>query len=203
MPPLTKFWLCALKDPSQQPSTLIPLLTEILELCASFTNPTGPDLSTKGNSTPQTHAFYTVSNLPGHLMMITGYPSQELNNAADRAYAERFLPTLFEHVKHVWLRQIEIDVAELPVSGDGVVVGISSGKGKEEKKGKGGWDVWKKTRQGAEGGDVVQGVRQGEDEEERFWVSVQCWDGEGAGLETRETERERGSVFYLRKLVGV
>ncbi|KIA75729.1 hypothetical protein HK57_00464 [Aspergillus ustus] len=215
MPPLTKFWLCTLKDKSQNVSTLTPLLSKILELCASFSNQAPKSSTTTGdesehNAGPhsQSHAFYTVTNLPGHLLMITGYPSQELNDAADSAYAAKFLPRLFERVQHVWLRQIEVDVSELPVRGERVVVSVSSaeeegsgsGNGVGEE-GKGGWDVWKRTRQGSEGGDGVQGARKGEDGLEKVWVHVNSWNGEGQ--RQQDGDQEGRSVFYLQKIVGV
>ncbi|KAL2849997.1 hypothetical protein BJX68DRAFT_266792 [Aspergillus pseudodeflectus] len=207
MPSLTKFWLFTLKDPSQDPSTLTPLLTEILELCSSFTNPHYNRTSSPENdNNAPTHAFYTIANKPSHMLMITGYPSQELNNEADKAYAEKFLPRLFEHVQHIWLRQIEVDIHELPVGGEGVVVSVDEGVGGEEdepvgerfKEGKGGWDVWKNTRQGSEGDDVVQGARKGEAVGERVWVHVRGWDGEE---EVGGPEFEGRSVLYSRKLV--
>ncbi|KAL2828098.1 hypothetical protein BJY01DRAFT_255487 [Aspergillus pseudoustus] len=200
MPPLTKFWLCTLKDKSPDVSTLTPLLSEILELCASFSNQS-PNPTTDEAPQSQTHAFYTVTNLPGHLLMITGYPSQALNDAADKAYAAKFLPRLFEHVQHVWLRQIELDVSELPIQGERAVVSVSSaeGSGSGIGEGKGGWDVWKKTRQGSEGGDGVQGARKGEDGLEKVWVHLKSWDGEGH----RDVDGEGSSAFYLKKIVGV
>ncbi|KAL3446500.1 hypothetical protein BJX65DRAFT_279224 [Aspergillus insuetus] len=205
MPPLTKFWLFTLKDHSQPASTLTPLLTEILDLCSSFTNPHYNATSAPENNTnAPTHAFYSITNKPNHMLMITGYPSQELNNEADKAYAEKYLPRLFEHVKHIWLRQIEVDITELPLGGEGVVVtvnkGIAGGDGVDfGGEGKGGWDVWKKTRQGSEGDDVVQGTRKGEAVGESVWVHVRGWNGEEEGVDGCEVEGR--SVFYLRKLV--
>jgi hypothetical protein len=206
MPPLTKFWLFTLKDPSQDPSALTPLLTEILDLCSSFTNPHYNATSASENDTnAPTHAFYTITNKPNHMLMITGYPSQELNNEADKAYAEKYLPRLFEHVQHIWLRQIEVDINELPLGGEGVVVSIEEGTSGGEGVdfggvGKGGWDVWKKTRQGSEGDDILQGARKGEVVGERVWVHVHGRDGEEEGVDGSEVEGR--SVFYLRKLVG-
>ncbi|KAL3494902.1 hypothetical protein BJX62DRAFT_233871 [Aspergillus germanicus] len=206
MPPLTKFWLFTLKDPSQPPSSLSPLLTEILDLCSSFTDPHyKPSSAPESSTNASTHAFYTITNKPGHMLMITGYPSQELNNEADKVYAEKYLPQLFEHVQHIWLRQIEVDIRELPLGGERVVVsvdeGIAGGEGVDfGGEGKGGWDVWKKTRQGSEGDDVVQGARKGESVGERVWVHVRGWSGEEEGVGGREAEGR--SVIYLRKLVG-
>ncbi|KAL2798903.1 hypothetical protein BJX66DRAFT_294372 [Aspergillus keveii] len=206
MPPLTKFWLFTLKDPSKSASTLKPLLTEILNFCSSFTNPHYNATSApENNKNAPTHAFYTITNKPNHMLMITGYPSQELNNEADKVYAEKYLPRLFEHVQHIWLRQIEVDIRELPLGGEGVVVsvdeGISGGEGSDfGGVGKGGWDVWKKTRQGSERDDVVQGARKGESVGERVWVHVRKWDGQEEGVDGSEVEGR--SVFYLSKLVG-
>ncbi|KAL2813520.1 hypothetical protein BJX63DRAFT_431868 [Aspergillus granulosus] len=196
MPPLTKFWLTTLKDLSQQPDTLTPLLTEILELCSSFTGAL-PLPATRRSQT--THAFFSVTNAPGHLMMITGFPSQELNNEVHEAYEAQFLSRFFAHAQHVWMRQIEVDIRELPIQGNKVVVNVSLGsKGdsaETEEEGKGGWDVLTKTRQEAEEGDVVQGEVEGE----RAWVSVKGWEGEGQ----RDINEEGRSVFHLQKIVGM
>ena len=65
--------------------------------------------------------------------MITGYPSVECNLAADKEYFEQgYMGTVFEYVDHEVLMQIEMSVTELPVEGEGVVLGIG-GEGKGEK----------------------------------------------------------------------
>jgi hypothetical protein len=175
-------------------------------LCSSFTNPHYNATSTpENNNNAPTHAFYTITNKPNHMLMITGYPSQELNNEADKAYAEKYLPRLFEHVQHIWLRQIGVDINELPLGGKGVAVTVDEGTSGGDRadlggEGKGGWDVWKKTRQGSEGDDVVQGSRKGEAGGESTWVHVRKWDDQDEKVDGSEGEGR--SVFYVRKLVG-
>ncbi|KAE8148354.1 hypothetical protein BDV25DRAFT_141877 [Aspergillus avenaceus] len=194
MPPITKLWLCTLKEgKSLTDPALTQLLADILTLCTSYTNP---------NTLSPMHAFYQVTNDPSHLFMITGYQCQELNTEADKAYAEKYLPRLFEYVRHQWLRQVEVDVREMPLDGDAVV--CCSGPGSDSDshcnsvegggKGVGGWDVWKMTQQGKQAG-VVQGVRGSEPVGERIWVQVSPWEGSERVGEEHET-------FYLRKIMS-
>ncbi|KAE8366607.1 hypothetical protein BDV27DRAFT_155747 [Aspergillus caelatus] len=87
MPPITKIWLSTLKTKdSIDPSEFTDLLCHILTHCSSYTNPdSNPKL-------PPMHAFFRSVESPDNLLMITGYPSQDMNNEADRTYAEAFLP---------------------------------------------------------------------------------------------------------------
>ncbi|KAL4890749.1 hypothetical protein BDV59DRAFT_183562 [Aspergillus ambiguus] len=195
MAPITKLWLCTIKDGKTitDPS-FIQLLTDILKLCTSYTNPDTPS--------PHMHAFYQVVNKPSHLLMITGYPSQELNTEADKVYAEKYLPRLFEYVQHHWLRQLEVDVRQFPLDGERVIVTCDSGPGsgpvEGPMRGLGGWDIWKMTQQGKHPG-IVQGVRRDEGIGERVWVQILPWDeGYGGGL---GREAEEGPL-YLRKIMS-
>ncbi|KAL4901701.1 hypothetical protein BDW74DRAFT_181419 [Aspergillus multicolor] len=195
MRPLTKLWLFKLRDgKSISDPPFMTLLSSILDLIASYTKPEP--------GAPSLHAFYEVTNRPAHLLMITGYPSQELNTAVDRVYSERFLGSLFEFVQHIWLRQIEVDLATAPLEAEGMVVTcgarpedgiVESGTG----KGIGGWDVWKKTQQGKQGGSVVQGVREHEDDAERTWVQIKPWNSND-----EEDISGADEVFYLREIIS-
>ncbi|KAJ5725927.1 uncharacterized protein N7483_007284 [Penicillium malachiteum] len=70
MPPMTKIWLSTLKDPSSISSPKFQqLITELLEFCASYTNPTAD------KSVPPMHVFFRNTKEPSQLFMITGYPS--------------------------------------------------------------------------------------------------------------------------------
>ncbi|THD00343.1 hypothetical protein EYZ11_000236 [Aspergillus tanneri] len=59
--------------------------SDVFSLCASYTNPE--------ISRPM-HALYQDTTDPTALLMITGYPSQELNTEADAQYAQLYLPRL-------------------------------------------------------------------------------------------------------------
>ncbi|PYH98012.1 hypothetical protein BO71DRAFT_395671 [Aspergillus ellipticus CBS 707.79] len=135
--PLIKLWHFTLL-PTTTPTdpSLIALLTEITTFCATYTNPTSSP------SAPETHAFYHDIQDPRKLVMITGYPTQEMNEEADRAYVEKYIGRMKELVKHEWLRQIELDVTSLGLGEDMVVA-----CGPEERE-VGGWDVWKGKPQG-------------------------------------------------------
>ncbi|KAE8139727.1 hypothetical protein BDV38DRAFT_280643 [Aspergillus pseudotamarii] len=93
MPPITKIWLSTLKNKDGIDSgEFTDLLSQILTHCSSYTNPdSNPELS------PMQAFFWNVEN-PDNLLMITGYPSQDMNNEADRTYAEAFLQTAWNCV---------------------------------------------------------------------------------------------------------
>ncbi|KAE8419645.1 hypothetical protein BDV36DRAFT_293990 [Aspergillus pseudocaelatus] len=144
MPPITKIWLSTLKSKeSIDPSEFTDLLCQILTHCSSYTNPdSNPKL-------PPMHALFRSVESPDNLLMITGYPSQDMNNEADRTYAEAFLPRMFEFVQHNWLKQLDLDVCSLPLGNDDLVLQIRdtpAGQGVDQVVG--GWDVWPETEQG-------------------------------------------------------
>lgn len=191
MPPITKFWHSTLKDgKSTESPDFAQILSEILELCSSYTNP--------DPASQQMHALYQDVNDPTQLLMISGYPSQELNTEADKVYAEKYLSRLFELVQHVWLKQLDIDVAMLPLD-DKVVV--TCGKSPSDwKNGKcpGGWDVWKKTRQASNNNDGAIDAETRDNPDDGVWVQVSAWD---EGVQNIATP-EDGRVFYLKKVIG-
>ncbi|KAJ5703876.1 hypothetical protein N7493_011014 [Penicillium malachiteum] len=179
MPPMTKIWLCTLKDPSSISSPKFQqLITELLEFCASYTNPTGD------NSALPMHSFFQDTREPSQLFMITGYPSQEMNTEADNIYAERYLPRMFELVQHKVLRQISVDVRTLPLRGDIVLtVGKNPDEWKDEKA-IGNWDYWPETR----------GIKI--EEADKVYVQVDAWNGESL----QSGNPVEGEVVYLRQI---
>lgn len=131
--------------------------------------------------------------------MITGYQSQELNTQADKVYAEKYLQKMFEHVQHVWLRQVDVDVSTLPIDRERVLV--TCGEAPVEQsgaKGVGGWDVWQQTQQAKHNENGAQGVREGKSGEEKVWVQVSAWDESG----DESAEPATGETFRLRKIMG-
>jgi hypothetical protein len=191
MPPITKFWHSTLKDDkSTNSSDFIQVLSEILELCSSYTNP--------DPASQQMHALYQDVNDQTQLLMITGYPSQELNAEADKVYAEKYLPRLFEHVQHVWLKQLDIDVTMLPLDDQLVVAFGKSPSDWKNGRCPGGWDVWKKTRQKLNHDNGARGVETFDNPDDGVWVQVSAWDKDAQNLATPED----GSVFYLKKVMG-
>jgi hypothetical protein len=155
MPPITKIWHCRLKaGHTVHPPSFIEVLTNILELCASYTNPD------QQASQPPMHVMYQNTSDPSQLVMITGYPSQELNTEADRQYAAKFLPKMFEHVQHVWLKQLDADITTFPLAGESVIT-LAYGREPEgwKKDGSsGGWDVFAQSEQARKNRDNVVGL---------------------------------------------
>ncbi|KAE8159772.1 hypothetical protein BDV40DRAFT_302911 [Aspergillus tamarii] len=144
MAPITKIWLSTLKTKDCiDSSEFTNLLSQILTHCSSYTNPdSDPEL-------PPMHAFFQSIDSPDYVLMITGYPSQEMNNEADRTYAEAFLDRMFGFVQHKWLKQLDLDVRSLPLANDNLVLQICdtpAGQGIDQVVG--GWDVWPETEQG-------------------------------------------------------
>jgi hypothetical protein len=175
MAPFTKFWLFALKDgitSTSQPFT--QLLAEIVEFCASYTNP--------GPGSPQMHAFYKASNAPSDILLITGFPSQELNDEAHEVFVEKFFARMFELVEHRSMKQVEVDVKEFPLDQERLAV-VTSGEKIAGLKGKGGWDVLQK----AEDKPTAEEV----------WVHVLPWDEE-----VENSSVGAGEMLYLEKIVG-
>ncbi|KAE8316580.1 hypothetical protein BDV41DRAFT_528555 [Aspergillus transmontanensis] len=142
MPPITKLWLSRLKAKDCiESSEFTELLSQILTHCSSYTNPeSNPEQ-------PPMHAFFHSVENPDQLLMITGYPSQEMNNAADGTYAKAFLPRMFELVQHRWLKQLDLDVCSLPLADDDLVLQFRDAPA-DLGADHGGWDVWPETEQG-------------------------------------------------------
>lgn len=192
MPPITKFWLSTLKNGKTTDSAeFIQLLSDILALCSSYSNP--------DPASPPMHALYQDINNPSQLVMITGYPSQELNTEADKVYAAKYLPKMFEHVEHVWLKQLDIDVTTLHLDDDKLAVtyGKSPSDWKDDKS-LGGFDVWKTTRQALDNENGVRGVETLENPDNADWVQVSAWDGGAQDA----AKPKVGGVFYLKRVMG-
>ncbi|OKL61966.1 hypothetical protein UA08_02670 [Talaromyces atroroseus] len=191
MPPITKIWHCRLKEgQSAESPSFIQLLSEILEHCSSYTNP--------DPSSPQMHIMYQDVNDPAQLLMITGYPSQELNTEADIGYAKKYLHRLFEYVKHIWLKQLDCDIASLSLTESVTVTyGLNPEKWKSDA-GAGGWDVWPQTEQAKKNFNGARTLGEPVQSEDPIWVQV-----------TRTTENKNDSKysaeegnFRLRKVLG-
>jgi hypothetical protein len=193
MPPITKFWLCTLKDPeSINAPEFQHLITELLEFCSSWTNPE-PDA-------PPMHAFYQDTVDSARLVMMTGYQSQELNTEADKVYAERYSHRMFEFVQHKVLRQIDVDIHTLPIAEH---VSMAYGKNPEqwrEEDQAGGWDVWPQTRQ-ATNDNGARGEKEiAMEEDERFWVQVSKWNGGDSVLDS--VQPVEGERLFLKKIAS-
>ncbi|KAL2783385.1 hypothetical protein BJX66DRAFT_318606 [Aspergillus keveii] len=160
MAPLTKFWLTKVKDPKTfSDQAFLSLLRYATSFCATYTNPNNVP------SVPTMHAFYHVTNANGpseHLLMVSGYPSQELNEQVHNVYMPQYGARMFEYVEHVWLRQIELVSSELPLVNRLLISCITGREGKKEGH-VGGWDIWEQTPEAqaiisAQGGQ--KGIRQ-------------------------------------------
>lgn len=190
MPPITKFWHCTLKDEQSINSPLFQkLVGDILDLTSSYPNPEG--------GTPLMHVLYQDINSPSRLFMITGYQSQELNTEADGVYAEKYLPSMFEYVQHIWLRQLDLDVTALSLGEQVVLACGKNPSAWKDDKALGGWDVWPDTRQAQKNTNSERGTRNLEDEH-RVWVQVSRWE-DGAVNSIQPTEGER---ILLQKIAG-
>ncbi|KAE8326268.1 hypothetical protein BDV39DRAFT_206162 [Aspergillus sergii] len=128
MPPITKLWLSTLKAKDCiESSEFTSLLSQILTHCSSYTN------SQSKPEQPPMHAFLHSVENPDQLLMITGCPSQEINNAADGT----------------WLKLLDLDVCSLPLADDDLVLQFRDAPanlGADQVVG--GWDVWPETEQG-------------------------------------------------------
>lgn len=185
MPPITKLWHCRLKEGKTTNDPLfIQLLSEILEYCSSYTNP--------DPNSPQMHIMYHDINDPSKLLMITGYPSQELNTEADEGYAKKYLSRLFEYVQHIWLKQLDCDIASLSLSESVTVTYGTNPEQWKADKAAGGWDVWPQTAQGQKMSKGAAG------EEDPVWVQVTD------SLENRKESKfpADGGEFHLKRVLG-
>lgn len=175
------------------------LITEIFDFYSSYTNP--------ASGTPNMHFLYQDTKAPSRLLMITGYQSQNLNTEADKVYAERFLPRMFEFVQHGWLRQLDVDVKALPLE-EWVTVACgkrpsewrdsSSGTGTVNLKGVGGWDVWPDTSQGRKNDNGERGTRDLEENQNgMIWVQVSRWGDGGVDIQPID-----GEMMCFRKIMS-
>lgn len=196
MPPITKIWHCRLKDghTTQSPS-FIEVLTNILDLCASYTNPG------RVESQPPMHAMYQDTNDPSQLLMITGYPSQELNTEADKRYAAKFLPRMFERVQHVRLKQLDADITTFPLAGESSIITLAYGpepegwKKNDSSSSGGGWDVFAQTEQARKNRDNVVGLSETVATAGLDWVQVTPGSDESPAPKD-------GGKFTLQKILA-
>jgi hypothetical protein len=184
--PITKFWLFSLlpgrsvSDPSFK-----ALFAEILQLCSAYTNPDA--------GTPEMHVLYQSVDDASQLMMITGYQSQELNTEADTVYATKYMSEMFKFVQHVWLRQLDLDVRDLPLDKEQIIVTCSTDE-RVQQGGVGGWDVWPAISQARANKNALQ-VQEG-DSKERVWIQVSEASQAVTGNNTQTAQ------FMLKKILG-
>ncbi|KAI1330118.1 hypothetical protein F5Y16DRAFT_46494 [Xylariaceae sp. FL0255] len=139
MPPVTKIWLFTLlPGNTASDPTFTELWNDIFELVNSYTQ-NKPSAKCK-----EQHVLLQDENNPTQLALITGYPSLEISLEADRVYAEKFLKTMFELVKHDRLLMIEEDIDRLPLHNGRVVLSLLTEEPISEQMVtvQGGWDVW-------------------------------------------------------------
>lgn len=186
---MIKFWLSTLKEGKSVDSPSFQnLISEILEFCSSYTK--------SGPGAPDAHFFYQDTRDPARVLMITGYPSLELNTEADAIYAERFLPKMFEQVQHTWLKQLDISIGEIPL-GERVIVAYGKEPSSWVDGGVGGWDVWPATPQGrkiiarAQGSEALE-------VEDKDWVLIAGWNGQIDD----GTAPKGGEKLFLRKITS-
>lgn len=186
---MIKFWLSTLKQgKSVESPAFQDIISEILDFCASYTK-SDPDA-------PDSHAFYKDTKHPTRVLMITGYPSQELNTEAHEIYAQKLLPRMFEQVEHTWLKQLDMSIAEIPL-GDDLVVAYGKEPSTWVKRGVGGWDVWPSTPEGKQVRAKVQGSAT-EEVENQTWLQVAEWHGPSDG---NEVPRD-GEKLFLKKITS-
>ncbi|KAJ5156387.1 hypothetical protein N7492_009190 [Penicillium capsulatum] len=143
------------------------------------------------------HVLYQDINSPSRLFMITGYPSQELNTQTDKIYAEKFLPSMFEFVRHVWLQQLDIDVTSLPLEEQVTLAYGANSSAWKDQNARGGWDVWPDTAQAPKNASGERGTRNLESED-RVWVQVSKWDD----ANVQAVQPKDGESVQLRKITG-
>ncbi|KAL3482787.1 hypothetical protein BJX62DRAFT_245535 [Aspergillus germanicus] len=192
MAPLTKFWLTRVKDPKTfSDPTFLTLLRDAAAFCAGYTNPNNDP------SAPTMHAFYRVTNInrPSDLLlMVSGYPSQELNEEVHNVYMPQYGTGMFEYVEHVWLRQIELVSSELQLVEKVVITCTTGPEGRKEGQ-VGAWDIWEQTPE-AQAIIAAQGGRKGETATERVWVGVEPW------VNTEERLGSGQEVFYCEMIAS-
>jgi hypothetical protein len=187
---MTKIWYCKLKPGHDvNDKNFCDLWTEVLGLCSSYTNPEA--------GSPTMHALYQSVDNPSQLIMLSGYPSTELNVECDKVYASKYMPKMFEFVQHVWLRQLELDIRSLPMDSKRITLTCGSSPD-SQGQGVGGWDVWQSSDQAKQNLNNAQGEREGEGQDERIWVEI------SALTEPVQEQgvRARSERFVLNFLMG-
>jgi hypothetical protein len=176
--PMTKLWYMTLKSPttiSSQPFR--HLWTEVLAFCNSASG-----LALSGH-----HLWQSLAN-PSVLVMLSGYPSQASNQAADKQYVESgFMARMAEFVEHGRLLQVERDVNSLPVDGQVLCV-----------------ETLSSAQSGLDGEEVMEGFELGKGGvRERICLRFRGLKDED--VTQGEAERGDGNGFqtvYLRRIMG-
>ncbi len=124
--PVTKLWYMTLKDSTNADDPdFRQAWTEVLDFC---------NLRTSGEPS-SAHELWQHIMFPNCLVMITGYPSRQAVEDADKAYAEKgFLGRTAEFVQHKRLLIIETDVTGLPIDAANVEIDVSSSNVGENAK---------------------------------------------------------------------
>ena len=175
--PMTKLWYMTLKPPTTTSNAPFrQLWTEVIDFCTSASGPTSSG-----------HTLWQDQASADTLVMISGYPSYESNQAADKAYVENgYASRMAEFVDHGRLLQLDVDVNTLTPAGlgpdgevlyietvsaareevgEGCIEGVEIGKGGLREK------VWLRFR-GVKGGDLKKGE---ESKVERFHTVQLRW----------------------------
>jgi hypothetical protein len=184
MTPITKIWFMRLKPSvSVSDQAFKDHWTEVL----NFVN-------NASGSTSAAHQLWQHISVPQCLVMISGYPSQESTDKADKEYVQRYYNQMGELVEHMGLKELQLD-AELIRSPllDSPVLSIETfsvvGEEQSEFEAKemekqmeatglvvGGWDMWPDVQRAEKG-------LHGERGNDKDWVRLTGWRNEKECLE--------------------
>ncbi|KAK2594749.1 hypothetical protein QQS21_007547 [Conoideocrella luteorostrata] len=139
MSPITKIWLCNL-HPGNTVSD--QKFKDIWEETLAFTNSYTKDKPSA--KTREQHVLFQSESDATQLVLVTGYPSLEMNLAADREYVTKIAGRMSQFVKHDRLLMLEKDIDELPLETGRVSLSLATGEpaATQNNIGSGGWDVW-------------------------------------------------------------
>jgi hypothetical protein len=129
--PMTKLWYTNLNPPNTISTPKFrQLWSEVLDFCFSASGPTSSG-----------HTLWQDISSQANLVMISGYPSYESNQAADKTYIENgYMRRMAEFLDHRRLLQIDMDVNALMPAGlghNGGVLCIETFPGAEGEVGEG------------------------------------------------------------------
>jgi hypothetical protein len=176
--PMTKLWYITLKPPTTTISSprFRQLWAEVLDFVSSASGPV-----CSGHTLWQDPATN-----PRVLVMLSGYPSYESNQATDKVFMENgFMKRMVEFVDHGRLLQIEMDVNALPLDAEVLCI-----------------ETYSSTPSDAEGKGMIEGVELGKDvARQKLWLSVRGLRDEDA----KQIADDRTGLFqrvYLKRIMG-